>query len=512
MWELVDAGSTTFPKLLAKEKNLYSLFAHHMGGTCPFINQLLVIMLNRAKDSSKRISILGFIYRLGEIYAKTTKVSQNDEYTDFLGLLLDYTLGNEVKLERLDILSRLGLTHSRTFGREVIGEFFLRGERLSDLKTNEIQSYFKLLVYTKAEIEFCQKFLREFLTFESLLGKGGMLVAKDPILRDVISEMSDQKSILKPFIVHPGEIAYERLILLISFYSENFRQTFKASSYKGGQLVRFLRIFQKHPTFPNLPISAINMLCSYYIRDIKASQKDAVDIVLKLSREERSSLKSLQPNFPFIIAGISDPSCTNHQEILESLLQIGITECNAPIYVLVKFSLTYILNPVTSLRTFIFDLEQEAETNSFIKEVLSYKIESNDKVMPFLEFLSKFESSHVFAALQNVHFDKESLVFDFFFKELVSIYYYPKLDLYDYFPYFESHDSFRRFLWDLWAAKHGNEPPFGFTEIFKFFGGGERYSLTHMIDYKKDFTKWLSLFRSSFQEYIIEILPGSVIG
>ena len=264
-----------------------------------------------------------------------------------------------------------------------------------------------------------------------------MLAAKDPILRDVISEMKDQKSILKPFIVHPGEIAYERLISLISFYSDNFGQRFETSSRRGRQLVRFLRIFQKHPILPNLPIPAINMLCSYYVRDNKVSQKDALDIVLKLSDDERSSLKSLQPNFSFIIAGISDPDCINPPEILDSLLQIGITEYNAPIYVLAKFSLTYILNPVKSVREFIFDLKKEAETNSFIKEVLSHKVESDDKVMPFLEFLSKFESTHVFAALQDVHFDKEGLVFNFFFQELVNIYYYPNLDLFYYKIYFK---------------------------------------------------------------------------
>ena len=69
--ELIDAGSTSFRKLLAKEKNLYSLFARHMGGDCPFVDSLLTSMLDIAKGSSKRISILGFIYRLGDIYAET---------------------------------------------------------------------------------------------------------------------------------------------------------------------------------------------------------------------------------------------------------------------------------------------------------------------------------------------------------------------------------------------------------------------------------------------------------
>ena len=124
--EFIYVGDTTFRKLLAEEKNLYSLFAHHMGGTCLFIDSLLTSMLDGAKYSSKRISILGFIYRLGDIYAETTEVSQNDEYTDFLDLLLDYVLGHEVKLDRLDIFRRLGLTNSRLLGNRLLRGIFIR--------------------------------------------------------------------------------------------------------------------------------------------------------------------------------------------------------------------------------------------------------------------------------------------------------------------------------------------------------------------------------------------------
>ena len=125
------------------------------------------------------------------------------------------------------------------------------------------------------------------------------------------------------------------------------------------------------------------------------------------------------------------------REILDSLLQIGITEYNAPIYVLAKFSLTYILNPVKSVREFIVDLEKEAKTNSFIKEVLSYKFNFEGSFMPVLEFLSNSGLTQVFADLQYVYFVEERMVFKFFFRELVSIYYYPKLDLLSYFMYFK---------------------------------------------------------------------------
>ena len=505
-------GETTFIKLFLAEGNLFLLFARHFK-TCPFIRDLAASMAEEARRLSKeakrspsemdrlskRISIVGFIYRLGGMSERFINLADS---FDLFDMSLYCTLGNEFQPEWKEALdSASSQYYFRSFGNELIGEFFPRNTHIFTLKLDEIQSNFKFLFYTLAEIKFCEKFLENFLALELRLGNEDMPAAKDPILGDVISEMREQKSILKPFIVHSGEIAYERLISLMSFYSENFRLKFK-SSLQGRQLVRFLRIFQNHTILPNLPIPAINMLCGYYIRDIKASQKDALDIVLKLSDEERRSLKSLQPSFPFIITGISDPNCINPQEILESLLQLGITGYNAPIYVLAKFSLIYILNPVKSLS--IFDLEKEAETNNFIKEVLSYEVELyGGKVMPFLEFLSNYGSTQVFGALKNVPFSNDLFAFNDFFKELVSIYYYPKFDPLSYLVYFKSDDSFKKFLLGLWAAKHGEKLPLGFGEIISFFPASEGIRLEHMIDYKKNFFKWLNTFLSLFQEYII---------
>ena len=101
-WKLIDAGETTFRKLLAKEKNLYLLFARHME-TCPFIRDLAASMMENARrsKSSKRISIVGFIYRLSIIYKESRHAVQNENYIDLFDLLLDYTLGNKVQLEQV---------------------------------------------------------------------------------------------------------------------------------------------------------------------------------------------------------------------------------------------------------------------------------------------------------------------------------------------------------------------------------------------------------------------------
>ena len=68
------------------------------------------VMIKEARNSSKRISILGFIDRLDGIYKATIKISQNEEYSDLLDLFLDYTLGNKVQMESVGHYSPLGFT------------------------------------------------------------------------------------------------------------------------------------------------------------------------------------------------------------------------------------------------------------------------------------------------------------------------------------------------------------------------------------------------------------------
>ena len=250
------------------------------------------------------------------------------------------------------------------------------------------------------------------------------------------------------------------------------------------------------------------MLFGYYVQKIHVPHDDAVEIVLKLSDQERLSLKSLQPSFPFIVNGISDPSCVNHSEILESLLQIGITEYSAPIFVLAKFSLPYILNPDRSIGEFLFDLKEEAKSNRFINDILNYSVfKGNYDFEPFSEFLSKFDDSDsVLYVLDYARFKEEPPAFKFFFHELEKIYYHG-MEPTSYKHYFSSNDSFRKFLKDLWNAKHGIEP-IGFDNIFKFFPDEQRKLLTSLLTSSVDreiiFPTWMDFFNSYFKEHIID--------
>ena len=72
------------------------------------------------------------------------------------------------------------------------------------------------------ELKFTKEFLNKFLSLEDFLDVDNIMPVGDPIMNDVVFEMRSQGSILKPFIEHMGELAYERLITLFKFYSENF--------------------------------------------------------------------------------------------------------------------------------------------------------------------------------------------------------------------------------------------------------------------------------------------------
>jgi hypothetical protein len=75
-------------------------------------------MTEKARNSSKKISILGFIDRLDGIYEATYPFPQ------ILDLLLDYTLGNEVQVQRLDIFREWGLHYNTEIGKKLAGDLF----------------------------------------------------------------------------------------------------------------------------------------------------------------------------------------------------------------------------------------------------------------------------------------------------------------------------------------------------------------------------------------------------
>ena len=259
---------------------------------------------------------------------------------------------------------------------------------------------------------------------------------------------------------------------------------------------------------PNLPTSVLKILFGYYTRF--PPHKDAVEAVIELSVDQRLSLKSLQKDFPFIITGISNPNCINQTEILESLVQIGISVYSAPIYVLAKFSLPYVLNPVKSLREFVDDLKMAAATDIFLTDVLSFGVEFSGDYIPLQKFFSTFDdSTQIFTVLFNISFDSEPSAFKYFFHELEKIYYYPGMELSSYRVYFKSDESFKIFLKDLWAAKHKGQ--LGFAEIFKHFNAEDRVSLTDSLDYKRNFIRWLNFFNVFFKESIIDEVKIKVL-
>lgn len=493
--ENLPVRRVTFRELLGEEKSLYLVFAKHMN-TCPFIKDLIKNLASKgiAEGSSIKLSILGFIDRLGTIYRETIQASERPDYFTLFDLLLDYTLGKDVNPKRLSVFSLLGIRNSRTFGYKVVGKIFPFNTMLSDLEMDRIHSCLKALAYSKSEIELSFNILgigiidiNEFL--ESL---DELQTEKDMFVKEVISEMKKERSILKPFVEHSGKLPYERLISLMDFCNENT----ESKRFQKNQCVRFLR------KAPSVPVPALNLLFGYFIRNVKTPQKSAFDLIMKLSDQERISLKRLQPqsvsNFE-----ISDPNCKEEDLILRSLLEIGLTDTTAPIYSLVWFSIPYILNPNQTIENFIKDLVAKAEKDVFLKTILNYKEKGISGISKsFISFLYNCpENSEIFTILLNTWIEEDPSAFNFYFRELVKMFYYPGLDLRDFLTRFGTPSSQKMFLKDLWDAKHGRR--LGFADILKFFPKEEEVRLTESISYKKNFNNWLYFFVSLFEENII---------
>jgi hypothetical protein len=482
--EIGPAPKTTLKELLKRE-NLFVIFAKYKW-ECEFVKDIIKSLEARARDYNRGISIMGFINRLEDIYLETEHLEGHPLYVDLYKLLLDYALGNRVTINRLGIFPRLNLLASTTFGRDVIGQIFPKNWPLGSINPEKLQWYFRLLVFSKAEIKFATSFLNDFLETR-------LVISGDLFMNEVIFEIQRTNSFLKPFAEHRDEIVYRRLIRLMEFYLKNIREPSDAIRTEK-KCIKYLQ------RAPNLPVPVMNLLFSYYMQTATTPHEEVVDMILKLSGEERTSIMALQSDPAY--NGVSDSTCVNPSEILESLLQIGCTEFDGSLFALAKFSIPFFLDPFWTLEEFLVALEEEAKTNDDLRKALSYIVQFKHKSSSLP--LGNLKSSifpFAFQLLRELRFEKAPLLFRYFLRDLVKIHIYPDLDLFLFLKSFKTEVSQKQFLEDLWNVKNGIG--IGFTRVFFLFPLEHVKTLKQDVNFRKDYTYWIKIFAVLFKRYII---------
>jgi hypothetical protein len=485
----------SFGDLLKFEKSLHFVFAKHRG-SCKPVKKLFNALMERARGFDKKVSVVGFIDRLGVLYRETKTAAEESEYFELYELLLDFTLGNDVEPERFNIFSDLNLEKSKTFIEKVIGHYHPTNERLTDLSDQEREKYFSLLEFARSEIQFAFNFLPSLSKDKGFLeiSKDNMPTIDDVFMSNVISEMEAKKSILQPFIEHGKEVPYERLITLLEYCSQKF-MTGYMEKFRADQCIFFLE------NAPNIPVPSLHLIFGYFIHNVQRHPKEAVELITMLSDEQRNGLSQLQPK-SLADSGISDPDCKDSTEIRVSLLKIGADEPFDGIFALAEFSLDYLDNPQNSDQ-FLTDLKDEAEENELIEDVLDYKVAGpNSSSIKCLEYLENCPEDESLFALISVSFNDYQSEFKFYLRELVWIFLYPpEIDLPLFGEAFQTSASFKQFLIDLKTAKNGGK--IGFNNIWPFFPWHEETFFKKHLSHKEDFGRWIRGFGNLFREYII---------
>jgi hypothetical protein len=380
--------------------------------------------------------------------------------------------------------------------------YYPQSTELSKFTKEERDMHLKFLKFSKSEIEFAYNFFDKLDENEEYLeinddDPEDMPATRDFFMKDVISEMQREKSILRPFTRVTGRLSYERLISLMDYCSKNLQIT-GMDKFRTCRCVLFLQ------NAPNVSADALNLIFGYYIHHLNSYRHNAIKIIKGLSDKDRMRLKRLQTN-PQIISGISDPNCQGETKILQSLLEVGVFGKYELPYALAMFSLSYFQNPERSVQ-FFDDLKKEAKEDKLLQKVLNASVcGPTFESITFTKHLEGYSEDDKLFALFYLWLDETPRTERYFLNELVKIFLYPEFDLYLFRSYFETDKAFRKFLIDLNTAK--NEGPLGFENIWPLFPVEEVWRLKEIFSHKRNFYKWLHLFISLFQTHIINMKP-----
>ena len=335
-FEVVN-GELSFVDLLESEGHLYLLLAKHQK-SFPLLKEIVnkIGSAARLPSSPKRIALHELILRFPRIYSNLLLSISKVEVIGTFDLLVDYALGNEVHLDRLDIVRRLPVSFFKS-----ILDF-----QSIPFSFNKINPYLKLLAYSKREITCCFLAISEnpSIQFVEATFQAEQLINHvHPMRENILTALSQNP-----------EFSIERMSTLTIFY---YTELMSPKSFLAFKRVRKLKFSAYYELLESIPSQAKHVLFRHYSCQAREVRNADIQAIIDLTADQRSNLKVWQVEVLGYHDSLSDPEEFNRTILFGDLLKLGVEPDNLNMYLLSKVIVPYIIDPDLDFSLFKREME-----------------------------------------------------------------------------------------------------------------------------------------------------------
>ena len=330
----VEKSHLSLIDLFKSEGHLFLLLAKHQK-SFPLLKEIVNKIGSKVRRSSspKKIAFYELILRFPRIYSNLPLSISKIEANKTFDLLVDYAFGNEVHLDRLNIVRGLSVPFFKS----------LLDFQSIPFNFNRINSYLKLLAYSKREIICCLRTLSEnpSLNFAEATFQAEQLV-------NPVHPIGENESSLA-FLSQNPEFSFQRMANLIIFY---YSELMSPKSFLAFKRVRKLKFSAYYAFLITIPDQASQVLLKYYSCEAREVNSTDIQAIIDLTADQRSILKIWQTEALGYHDSLSNPEEFDRTILFEDLLKLGVEPDNNNMYLLAKTIVPYIIDPVLDFSLF----------------------------------------------------------------------------------------------------------------------------------------------------------------